>query len=178
VTQNSLRLCESFGLVRVGSVTVVAIGRDGGGGASGEFGHTVDEVALGGDDVVVALGAREVEDELLRLIETIELAFDGGEGAEKGLAEIGQDGGTARGDAVLDEKHGDLGEKGMDAGGTIKSRKQADESRGEIFVGGLELASDVAETEAGDWIEWGKTAAAAGKGIVAAAAVILGGYFG
>src|SRR5207245_1044071 len=106
VTQNSLRLRESFRLVRVGSVAVIAIGldrvcRD----PSAGFGHTVDEVALGGDDVVVALGAREVEDELLRLIETIELAFDGGEGAEKGLAEIGQDGGAARGDAVLDEKH-------------------------------------------------------------------------
>jgi hypothetical protein len=62
-------------LLRVGRPAVAGVGRDRLGDASVEVGHAIDEGTLGGD-VVVALGAREVEDEW-RLF-AFELFVDGG----------------------------------------------------------------------------------------------------
>lgn len=89
-----LRLMGSCGLLQAGTPAVVAVGLDRcGGDTSVEVGHAVDEGTLGGDVVVVALGAREVEDEW-RLL-GLEFLLDGGESAEKSLSEIGEDGGAA-----------------------------------------------------------------------------------
>lgn len=82
VTQDSLRMPESFGFVRDGSVAVVAVGLsrwvDLAGGVV--FRRAGVHSAFGVHEVV-ALGARDVEDELGRL--GFEVVVDGVKGAEK-----------------------------------------------------------------------------------------------
>ena len=73
-------------------------------------------------------GAGDVKDDRLKVFLFVEFAIDGGESTEKNLSKIGQDGGTAGGDAVLDEEDGDLGEKVVNARSGLESREQADES--------------------------------------------------
>ncbi len=112
------------------------------------------------------------------LILILLFVVDGGKVAGKNLTEIGEDGGAACGDAVLDKEDGDLGEEGVKAGGGVESGEQAEEGGREVFVGDLELASHMAETEAGGGIEDRETAAAARGSVVAAAVSFLGGRFG
>ena len=59
--------------------------------------------------------AGDVKDDRLMVFLFVEFAIDGGESTEKNLSKIGQDGGAAGGDAVLDEEDGDLGEKVVNA---------------------------------------------------------------
>ena len=84
-------------MLRVGRPAVAGVGRDRLGDTGVEVGHAVDEGALGGD-IVVTLGAREVEDEW-RLF-AFELFVDGGEGAEQETARVGHDGAAAGRDLV------------------------------------------------------------------------------
>ena len=77
-------------------------------------------------DVVIGLGAREVEEEL-RL--GFEFVLDSREGAEKSLAKVSEDGGASSGNAVLDKKHGELGEKIVNAASGLESREQFAKSR-------------------------------------------------
>ncbi len=100
---------------------------------------------------------------------------DGGKSAEENLAKIGEDGGAAGGDAVLDKEDGDLGEESVTLGRRLESREQADKGRGEVFVGGLALASHMTETEAGGRVQCGKAAAATGGSVMAAAVGRYGG---
>jgi len=127
-------------------------------------------------------GAVDIEDEwsevlvLLLLYRWMAFVAGGPESVEKSLAEVGQDGGAASGDAVLDEQDGELGEKRVNAGGGLESRKEADKGGREIFVVvALELKSHMTETEAGGGIQDGQAAAATGGGEMAAAIVLLGG---
>ena len=127
----------------------------------------------------IAHGRGDIEDHVLGrwVFRGFLLMLDGGKGAEKNLSEIGQNGGAACGDAVLDEEDGDLGDEAVNAGGRLESGEQTEEGRGKVFVlGGQELARDVAETEAGGGIKDGQAAAASGGGEVAT--TILRGYFG
>ena len=59
----------------------------------------------------------------------VESVLDGGGGAEKGLAEIGQDGGATSGDAVLHEENGEMRKKNMNIQGGAESGELAGESR-------------------------------------------------
>ena len=107
------------------------------------------------------------------------LLADGGEGAKQYLAEVGQDGGAARGDAVLNQEDGDLGEEGVNAGGGLESGEQAEEGGGEVFVAGAqELAPIVAETQAGGGVQDRKLAAAAFGRVVTATVRLLGSGLG
>jgi len=65
----------------------------------------------------------------------IALLLDGRERAEKELADIGEDGGAARGDAVLGQEQVELAKGMMDAGGSAEVVGMAGEHGGE--VGGI-----------------------------------------
>ncbi len=53
----------------------------------------------------VTIGARHIEYELLGpVVFSVEFVLDGGEGAEEEIADVGEDGGAACGDAVLGKK--------------------------------------------------------------------------
>jgi hypothetical protein len=62
----------------------------------------------------------------------LELAVHGGDGAEKQIADVGEDGGTARRDTILREKEQEFGENVVDIGGRGELGGFAGESGAEI----------------------------------------------
>ena len=99
--------------------------------------------------------------------------LDRGEGAEQKLSNVRESDSAARGDAVLHEEDGGLGEEIVDASGGAEAGKQTSESRGKIFVGGEKLTGRVAEAEAGSLVQDGKTTASAVGGEVTATVLVF-----
>jgi hypothetical protein len=84
--------------------------------------------------MLVALGARHIEDNLLRLVGLgILLAFDGAVGVEELVGDVGKDGGAARGDAAFGDEDQEAVEKFVDVHGGIELREFGEEFRGQIF---------------------------------------------
>jgi len=111
------------------------------------------------------------------------LAFllDGGESAEEELIDVGEDGGAARGDAVLSEEDHEFGEEVMNLGGGVELGEVAGEGGGEVGVGGiglLLLEAGMAKAETGMRVQDVQTATAAFAGEMAAAGVVGGAGFG
>jgi len=111
------------------------------------------------------------------------LAFllDGREGAEEELIDVGEDGGAARGNAVLGEQDHEFGEEVMNLGGGVELAEQAGEGGGEVGVGGIGLPilkARMAKAESGMRVQDAQTAAAAFAGEMAAAGVVGGAGFG
>jgi len=107
--------------------------------------------------------------------------LDGGEGAEEELIDVGEDGGAARGDAVLREEDHEFGEEVMNLGGGVELGEQAGESGGKVALGGIGLLiheAGMTEAETGMRVEDAQTAAAAFAGEMAAAGVVGGEGFG
>jgi len=96
-------------------------------------------------------------------------------GAEEEAIEVGEDGGATRGDAVLHEEDGELGEEIVDLRGGFEFRELAVEIRGEIngvrFRGGR---PGVAEAAGGVGVNNTKAAVAAFGGEVTAAGELGG----
>jgi len=107
--------------------------------------------------------------------------FDGGKGAEEELIDVGEDGGTARGDAVLREEDHEFGEEIMNLGGGVELGEVAGEGGGEVAVGGiglLILEAGMAKAETGMRVQDAQTATTAFAGEMAAAGVVGGAGFG
>jgi len=67
--------------------------------------------------VSVAFGTGHIEDDLGRRIGIflgVELAVDSGEGAKELVGDVGEDGGTARGDFIFGEEEKEAGEEFID----------------------------------------------------------------
>ena len=109
----------------------------------------------------VADGAGHVEDDLGDG-NGGRFAVHGGEGAEEQIADIGQDGGTARGDLVVGKELVQFAEGMVDAGGGLEMLGLACEGRGEFSeVALFALLIVVFETEARVVVGNGQTAKAA-----------------
>jgi hypothetical protein len=102
--------------------------------------------------------------------------FDGGKGAEFEAGDVGEDGGAAGGDAVLDQQGREFREEVVDMGGGA-------EVGGLVAEGGAEVGIDddlgiglggLAGTEGGIWIEGEKAAARTVDELVVAAVVGAG----
>src|SRR6266849_5653298 len=92
----------------------------------------VNEIGHGGG-LSVALGARQIPDDFLRLVVwRIDLLVDGRERAKEQVTRVGHDGGTARGDAILRLEEEKPGEKVVDRDGGLEFGKTGDEFGGEI----------------------------------------------
>jgi hypothetical protein len=108
----------------------------------------------------------------------LEVVFvgDGGEGAEEEIADVGEDGGAACGDAVLRKQAEEIGEDLVEVGGGLEFSELAEEGDGE--VGFLEAAGagvDVFGAETGGDVGDGMAAAASGAGAVLATGQVIGG---
>jgi len=91
----------------------------------------------------VAVGARHINDDALGLVAgRIGFVFDGGEGAEKEVADVGQDGGAARGDAVLRKKAEEIGEDLVEVRSRFELRELAEEGGGEVGLLEADRAGD------------------------------------
>src|SRR5712691_7674620 len=132
--------------------------------------------------MLVALGARQIEDNLLWLFGlSILFALDGAVGVEELVGDIGKDGGAARGDAAFGDEDQEAVEKCVDVYGGIELREFGEELRGKIFrvtlgverkgAGGAHLR--VAEAKARVGLQAGK-AAAFSVGIAVGAARSIG----
>jgi hypothetical protein len=120
---------------------------------------------------LIVLGARSVEDNL-RALGRLH-ALDGGESAEELIGDVGENGGTASGDAILSLEDDEPGEEVVDAIEAIEVFGIFDEFGSE--VGGLHIfrKSGVtrAETEIGVGDEFA-TASAIGEAMLAAVGII------
>jgi hypothetical protein len=99
----------------------------------------------------------------------VELLFDGRKGTEEEVADIGEDGGAAGGDAVVGQIAVEVAEGFVDAGGGLEAVGLAGEDGGEAgVVLGLVVAEGVAEAEAGVRVGDGEAAVPAfGRAVVA-----------
>lgn len=102
----------------------------------------------------VAFGARQIEDDLQRLVVwRIDLLVDGRERAKEQVTRVGHDGGTARGDAILRLEEKKPGEKVVDRDGGLEFGEAGDKVGGEIGgVVALLLAASVFGAERGERI--------------------------
>jgi len=74
--------------------------------------------------------------------------FDGREGAQLKACDVGEDGGSANGDAVLDGKAGDGAQELVYFGGGPEIERVRSEVTGQVrFEIGFELVVDVAQAE-------------------------------
>jgi hypothetical protein len=146
--------------------------------SSPAWGHTGDS----GEDLgfwrgPVAFGTREVEDDLLGLVVLrIEFTVDGGESAEQEIADVREDGGAARGNAILGEQAKEIGEGSVDLRGGVMVGELAKENSGEValfVVLGAKLG--VLGAEAGGGVGDGVTATAVGAGVVLTTRQVIGG---
>lgn len=116
---------------------------------------------------VVALGAREVEEDLV--VVRIEFLVDGVEGAEKKAAGISHDGAAAGRDLVGGEEFVEFAEDVVDVHSGMEVLDAADESFGEVAgVDFLEAKRSVAEAEAGFRVRDGEAAVRSGANAMAA----------
>src|SRR5712691_7947398 len=84
--------------------------------------------------MLVALGARQIEDNLLWLFGlSILFALDGAVGVEELVGDVGQDGGAAGGDAAFGDEDQEAVEKLVDVHGGIELRELGKEIGGEVF---------------------------------------------
>jgi hypothetical protein len=90
------------------------------------------------------------------------VSVDLGQCAEEQAADVGEDGGAARGDAVLGQEFVEVLQGMVDALGSLEAFEIADELK--VVIGGLllDLLGVMLATEAGVRVGNGKTAAAAG----------------
>jgi hypothetical protein len=95
-----------------------------------------------------------------------EFVLDGGDGAEFEVGDVSEDGGSAGGDAVLDQKEGEFGEKIVDLDSGTEVERLVAEGSGKIGIDELGFeAGGVAEAEGGVLGD-GEVAAAAGASAV------------
>jgi hypothetical protein len=123
---------------------------------------------------LIILGARSVEDNLRTLSRLIRLhALDGGESAQELIGNVGENGGTASGDAVLSLEDDEPGEEIVDAIEPVEVLGIFDEFGSE--VGGLHIfrKSGVprAETEIGEGEEFA-AASAIGEAMLTAVGIL------
>ncbi len=109
---------------------------------------------------LIVLGARRVEANLRVFGRLIRLhALYGGESAEELIGDVGENGGTASGDAILDLEVDEPGEEVIDAIEAIEVGWILDKFGGE--VGGLQIFGKSGVTSAETWIGVGDELAAA-----------------
>ena len=84
-------------------------------------------------------GAWEIEDELWGIVFGAFFFLEAGEGAEEKAADIGKDGGAARGYAVLREEGVELPEGVVDAGGCLEFLTLVGEDGEDVAVDGIAL---------------------------------------
>jgi len=134
--------------------------------------------------LLVAIGARHIEDELLGLVAyRIGFTGDGTVGVEELVGDVGEDGGAARGDAAFGDKDEEPGEKLVDVDAGVKFGEFGEEVGGKVFrvvlwrlgCGGDQ--SGMAEAKMGAGVQDGETATAAVGGVMAAARVVGGAGF-
>jgi hypothetical protein len=102
------------------------------------------------------------------------VVINGAVGMEELVGDVGQDGGTARGDAAFGDEGKKIGEEFVDGDGGLEVGEFADELGGEIDgVGGGGLRLGVAETKTGARVHDGKLAAATAVGVMAAAGPLV-----
>jgi hypothetical protein len=110
-------------------------------GGLGLWGRFVGLVTLGGRQIPVPLDGL-----------AIDFALDGDEGVKELIGDVGQDGGTARGNAVLDDQDEELGEELIDLVGGLEIVELDREVGGEVDVNGLrrlDLQCGMTKAEAG-----------------------------
>jgi hypothetical protein len=99
------------------------------------------------------LGARGVEDDLGKAVLVggwVEFVLDGGEGAQKLVGDVSENGGTARGYAVLRKLEEETGEEVIDGDGGLEFGEIGGEDGGQIRSFALVLGKlGVAGTEEG-----------------------------
>jgi len=106
----------------------------------------------------------------------IDLALDGHEGVEQLIGDVGEDGGTARGDTVLHDEDEELGEKLVNLVGGLKIVELDQEIGGQVDVNGLrglDLECGMTKAEAGT--QSAKAAATAACGEMSALCVGIAG---
>jgi len=120
---------------------------------------------------VVACGAREIDDDLLRLVVLLAvLAAKGALGMEQLVRDVRQNGGAAGRDAALGDEDEQPREELLDVGGRLELRELGEEFGGEIL--GVRLGgrrAGMTETKTGAGVQNGKTTLTAIDGVVAAA---------
>ena len=105
----------------------------------------------------------------------MEFAVDGGEGAEKEISDVCEDGGAAGGNAVLGEQAEEIREDLIDVGSGVELSKLTDENRSEVGLFAVFPASlHVFGAEARGSVRNGVTATAAGAGAVLTARQVIG----
>jgi len=101
---------------------------------------------------------------------SVVFAVDFRQGTEQEIRDIGQDGGTARRDAVLDHENGQASQEGVDGGGALESGEElVAEVGGEVGFGLHDVHGGVARAPSGV-AEDGEVAAASGEGAMATVA--------
>jgi hypothetical protein len=110
-------------------------------------------------------------------------AVDGAVGMEELVGDVGQDGGTAGGDAAFGDENEEAGEKLVDGDGGIELGEVGQEFRGEVVgvvlwrLGHGGAQSGVAEAKVGVVVQDRETALAAVGGVMSAAWVLHGAGF-
>jgi hypothetical protein len=82
----------------------------------------------------------------------VNLTLDGGQGVEELIGDVGENGRTARGDAILHDENEELGEEEIDIVSGLEVIELEEEISGEIGVNrliGLQLQGSVAKAESG-----------------------------
>ncbi|MCU1243715.1 MAG: hypothetical protein JWO71_4441 [Candidatus Acidoferrum typicum] len=123
---------------------------------------------------LVAIGGWEIPIPLYGV--GIDFALDGYEGVEKLVRDVGEDGGTARGDPVLHDEDKELGEELVDLVGGLKIVELDQEMGGQVDVNGLrrlDLECGMAKAKAG--AQGAKAAATAASGEMTALCVGIAG---
>src|SRR6266849_4263497 len=122
----------------------------------------------GGGVGVVAIWARHIENDLAWLVvQGVEFVFDGGDGAEEEIADVGEDGGAACGDAILGKKAEEIGEDLVEVGSGLQFGELAEEGDGEVGLLETDRAGvDVFGAETGGGVGDGLAATASGAGAV------------
>ena len=123
---------------------------------------------------LIVLGARTIEDNLRASRPLIRMdALDGGESAEELIGDVGENGGTASGDAILNLEDDEPGEEVVDAIEAVEVFGILDEFGSE--VGGLHIFGKSGVTSAETWIGVRDEFAAAraiGEAMLAAVGII------
>src|SRR6266851_781032 len=125
----------------------------------------------------VTNGARHIEYELLGpAVLRVGFVSDGGEGAEEEIADVGEDSGAARGNAILRKKAEEIGQDLVEVRGGLEFGELAEEVSGEVgILEAVRAGEDVFGAETGGGAGDGVAATAAGAGTVLATGQVIGG---